>query len=79
MKNAEVQNLLYYIAKIQHPHDKNLTHAVFFMPHVGTLMAQTSANGFDVAKKMLLSENTYDILTRAGPKTPPKKSIKKLV
>ena len=37
------------------------------------LWAQTSAHFFDVAKESLLSENTYDILTRAGPKTLPKK------
>ena len=37
------------------------------------LWAQTSAHFFDVAKGSLLSENTYDILTRAGPKTLPKK------
>ena len=37
------------------------------------LWTQTSAQFFDVAKKSLLSENTYDILTRAGPKTLPKK------
>ena len=43
------------------------------------LWAQTSAHCFDVAKKTLLSENTYDVLTRAGPKTPPKKRVKKLV
>ena len=43
------------------------------------LWMQTSAQLFDVAKKTLLSENTYDILTLACPKTPPKKSVKKLV
>ena len=37
------------------------------------LWAQTSAHFFDVAKGSLLSENAYDILTRAGPKTLPKK------
>ena len=43
------------------------------------LWAQTSAHCFDVAKKTLLSENTYDILTRADPKTLPTKIVKKLV
>ena len=59
--------------------NENLTHVVFFHAHVGPFIAQTSAHCFDVAKKTLLSENTYDILTRAGPKTLPKKSVKKLV
>ena len=43
------------------------------MQLVGPLSTQTSAQFLDVAKKSLLSENTYDILTRAGPKTLPKK------
>ena len=37
------------------------------------LYTQTGAHFFDVAKESLLSENAYDILTRAGPKTLPKK------
>ena len=40
------------------------------------LQAQTGAHFFDVAKGSLLSENTDDILTRAGPKTLPKKVLK---
>ena len=46
------------------------------MPHVGPFIAQTSARCFDVAKKTLLSENAYDILTCAGPKILPKKMQK---
>ena len=37
------------------------------------LWMQASAQFSDVAKKSLLSENTYDIITPAGPKTLPKK------
>ena len=40
------------------------------------LQAKTGAHFFDVAKKPLLSEITYDILTRAGPKTFRKKCKK---
>ena len=40
------------------------------------LWMQAIAHCFDVAKKTLLSENTYDMLTRARPKTLPKKVLK---
>ena len=40
---------------------------------VALLLAQTRKHFFDVAKKPLLSEITYDILTRADPKSLQKK------
>ena len=43
------------------------------MQHVGPFIGANTRTLFDVAKESLLSENTYDILTRAGPKTLPKK------
>ena len=87
MENAEVQNLLSCIAKMQHPHQllwafckyhQWKPYACGLLPcrMLALLWAQTSAHCFDVAKKTLLSENTYDILTRAGPKTLPKKVSK---
>ena len=57
--------------------NEDLTHVVFFhaacWPFYGCKQSHTL---FDVAKKTLLSENTYDMLTRAGPKTLPKKVLK---
>ena len=90
MENAEVQNLLYCIAKYNIRTnfyerfaiilDENLTHAVFFHAacwhSYGPKQAHTALM---LQKKTLLGENTYDILTRAGPKTVPKKVSKKLV
>ena len=52
--------------------NENLTHVVFF--HAACLPSYGRKQAFfDVAKESLLSENTYDILTHAGPKTLPKK------
>ena len=57
--------------------NESLTHAVFFCAACWHSYRPKQAHTvFGVAKKTFLSENTYDILTRAGPKTPPKKVLK---
>ena len=53
--------------------NENLTHVVFFHAACWPSYGRKQAHTFDVAKESLLSENTYAILTRAGPKTLPKK------
>ena len=54
--------------------NENLTHVVFFHAACWPFYRRKQAHTFfDVAKESLLSENTNDIRTRAGPKILPKK------